>query len=91
MRELQRHCLDRIGPSLFSFGISQLSEMRNLLHGLTDNDLEEQSEFRRKVSLTPFQVRNLRLWKVELEPKPGETVLDLTQDDVRVKPEHPPP
>ena len=91
IRELQRWELQRIGPALFSYGISQLSEMRTLLHTLTDNDLEEQSDFRRHVSLTPFQVRNLRLWRAELEPKNGIAVVDLTEDDVRVKPERPPP
>jgi hypothetical protein len=89
--ELQRWELQRIGPALLSFGISQLSEMRNLLHTLSDNDLEEQSEFRRHVSLTPFQVRNLRLWRAELELKLGIAVVDLTEDDVRVKPERPAP
>jgi hypothetical protein len=49
-----------------------------MLHTLTDNDMEEQSEFLRQVSLTPFQVRNLRLWKVELEPKASFAVVDLT-------------
>jgi hypothetical protein len=76
LRELQGRKLQGIGPALFSFGISQLREMRHLLR--TGNELEEQSEFRRHVSLTPCQVRNLGLWKVELEPKPGFAVVDLT-------------
>ena len=78
LHELQHRDLQRIGPALCSFGISQLREMSKMLHTLTDNDMEEQSEFLRQVSLTPFQVRNLRLWKVELEPKASFAVVDLT-------------
>ena len=61
-RELQIRCL-KIGPALLEYGISQLDEMRHLLLGLTDDDFEENSEFRRDVPLTKFQVRSLRLWK----------------------------
>ena len=61
-RELQIRCL-KIGPALLEYGISQLDEMRHLLLGLTDDDFEETSEFRRDVPLTKFQVRSLRLWK----------------------------
>jgi hypothetical protein len=91
LRELERHQLQGIGPALFIFGVSELKQMRHFLRTLTDNELEEQSAFRRHVSLTPLQIRNLRLWKAELEPKPGIAMVDLTQDHVRVKPERPPP
>ena len=65
--------------------------MRRMLHSLTDIDFEAQSEFRRHVPLNGFQIRNLRLWKAQLEPAAGEgsiMIVDLTDDDKsRVKPE----
>ena len=88
-RELQDRCLAPIGKALLEFGISKLHEMRVLLKGLADDDLEKESEFRREldVPLTKFQVRTLRQWKKELQ-----AVVDLTaKDNVRVKPERPSP
>ena len=88
-RELQDRCLASIGKALLEFGISKLHEMRVLLKGLADDDLEKESEFRREldVPLTKFQVRTLRQWKKELQ-----AVVDLTaKDNARVKPERPSP
>ena len=64
--ELKNRCLEKIGPHLLEYGISQLHEMRYLLRRLTVDDLKEDSEFRHNVPLSNFQVRNLRLWKSDL-------------------------
>ena len=87
---LHHRCLSAIGNALLEYGISELREMLSLLEGLEDEDFDEDSRFRRELPLTKFQVRTLCQWKKELEPKP-KVVIDLTEDNVRVKPERPSP